>query len=185
MHILSPVCHTRFFSAALLLSLLPVASAAPTAPSFHLCQLMSPAVVKSTFAPIADGRSLEKPLEGIGGKSCSYRVPSPTAPGAPNLEQVRALIETAFFDSAGTARLALAADMDRAREGKLTNIAKLKGLGDAAFVSQQGETVSIRVIRGRMLMAVNVGKVDASFKARQDVAMSLAKQALSRLPIVK
>jgi hypothetical protein len=175
----------RLLSAALLLAPLPVARAAAAVPSFHLCQLMSVPVVQPIFAPIADGRSLEKPLEGIAGRSCSYRIPSPRGPGTPNLEQVRTLIETAFFDSASTARAALAADLERARERKLTNIGKLKGLGDDAFVSEQGETVSLRMIRGRMLMAVNLGKVNASFEARRDVALGLARQALNRLPTVK
>ncbi|MFD1734098.1 hypothetical protein ACFSC4_27125 [Deinococcus malanensis] len=71
------------------------------------------------------------------------------------------------------------------RERRLTNISKLTGLGDDAFISEQGETVSVRVVRGRMLMAVNLGKVDASFAARRDVALALATQALKRLPIVK
>ena len=173
---------SRLFSAALLLSLLPVASGAPAVPSFHLCQLMSVPVVQPIFAPIADGRPLEKPLEGVGGRSCSYRIPSPSGPGTPNLEQVRTLIETAFFDSPSTARAALTSGLEMARERKLTNIGKLKGLGDDAFVSEQGESVSIRLVRGRMLMAVNLGKVDATFEARRDVALGLAKQALNRLP---
>lgn len=176
--------HLRLCSATLLAAALQVVSAAPTVPSYHLCSVMAVPVVQPIFAPIADGRTLENPLEGIAGRSCTYRIPSPRGPG-PHLEQVRTLIETTFFDTSGTARAALAAALDMTRERKLTNISKLTGLGDDAFVSEQGETVGVRVVRGRMLMAVNVGKVDATFAARRDVALALARQTLKRLPGVK
>lgn len=159
------------------------ALAATDPPPYRVCQLMSPAVVNPLVAPIADGRTVDPPVNGVGGGSCSYRVPQPRTPGAP--EQVRLLVETTHFPSAAEARRALDASRQNAREAQLTNISDVRGLGDAAFVSQQGETVGLSVVRGRLLMAVNVGRWDVTFEARRDVADALARRALALLPIVK
>lgn len=153
------------------------ARAAPA--PLHLCALLSPAVVAPLFAPLADGRTLEKPLERFDGGGCTYRIVTPRV--GPALPQVRAALDTGAFPTAADASLAHRATLDRMRESGLTNIRVLPGLGDEAFVSEQGDSVGVRVRRGRMYFTANLDREETPFAARAAVAEALVRKMLEKV----
>lgn len=154
-------------------------TASATSAPFHLCALLSPAVVGPLLAPLANGRPLEKPLERFDGGGCSYRIVTPRV--GPALPQVRAALDTAVFPSAAEASRAHAASLERMRESGLTNIRVLPGLGDEAFVSEQGDSVGVRVRRGRMSFSANLDREETPFADRAAAAEALARKMLEKV----
>lgn len=147
------------------------------APDVQMCEVMSASEVQPRIDPIADGRSLEPVTPGL--KSCSYRIEA-----VDQLEQVRGMIDFTYFDTADEAQTALQGDYDNAISAGLTHVEWVSGFGDKAFISQEGETVGIKVVRGRLKMQINVGKALESFDALADVVRKLTARALEKMPAV-
>lgn len=144
-------------------------------PDVQVCEALPKGKVQPVLDPIADGRAIDTVTPSL--QMCSYRIPQ-----VDQLQQVRVLVDYTYFGTSAEANAALYSARTEAEGRGLANVASVSGLGDDAFISQEGETVGIKVHRGRLLMQVNVGKYGASFDTLAPVVETLTARALAVMP---
>lgn len=140
-----------------------------------LCLALPRSTVQPILDPVADGRAIDTVTPSI--QMCADRIQA-----VGQLEPVRRLVDYRSFETSAEASAALLVTRDEAEARGLTNLARVSGLGDSAFIAQEGETVGIKVQRGRLLMQVNVGKADAPFDTLAPVVKALTARALAVMP---
>lgn len=141
--------------------------------SFDICALVPLADVEKILEPALAGQEdSQPPVERksvTGGCSYDFR-------GDP---WVAALIDPADFASEDDARASYRGQRDEILSQRTGH--DLSGLGEEAFVSDEGYNAGIRLRSGTLVLMVVVRVDDAAFDFRTDLATKLAKLALERL----
>lgn len=158
-----------------LLALAPGAAVPVRAQELDLCAIMPLADVSAILqSKLSSGGTVTTAQPGAGGM-CSYKGE------IDGRRTVRLLIDFTDYGSRDRAREAQAALRQMMRE-RATTVEEVRGLGDEAFASREGETVGVKVRTRTYGGQVNLDVEGASFDAVKAAATLLARKVVERLP---